>query len=62
MYDNQVRNGNYTLHIITEKQLSAADLRTLLAHYMQQRRLTQLPATGEDFFTVPVLDSSDYLQ
>lgn len=36
MYDNVVRNGNYTLHFLTEKQLSTSDLKIVLAKYMEK--------------------------
>ena len=62
MYDIVVRNGNYKLHFLTEKQLSASDLKIVLAKYMEKNHLKSLPTSGENYYTVPVLDSVDYLQ
>lgn len=62
MYDNVVRNGNYKLHFLTEKQLSTSDLKIVLAKYMEKNHLKSLPTSGENYYTVPVLDSVDYLQ
>lgn len=46
MYDNVVRNGNYKLHFLTEKQLSASDLKIVLAKYMEKNHLKSLPTSG----------------
>jgi hypothetical protein len=52
--DNQVRSGNFTLHVLATRTLSRDELLYAVAVYQKANKLKQLPASGSATIRFPV--------
>ena len=55
-FDNQLRCGNFILHVIADRVLTQEELIYAAGVYKKSRRLKRLPTSGSATISFPVLD------
>lgn len=55
-FDNQLRSGNFILHVLADRVLTREELIYAAGVYQKANRLKRLPTSGSATINFPVLD------